>query len=181
MDAKVTSIEAVEAFRAGLVGYLEKAGRALDEVAEEVRRTRSWVESDRLVFWEKEVRRRKQALEQREQESWAARMSPLRQDGSGRLAEVRKARQAMRDAEEKLAATRRWARQFSNLVDSPAREIDSLREMLRQEMKEGAAFLGRIVGALDDYAELARRTAARPVAAAEGDGAEGGAGEAPSA
>ena len=45
--AKVSSIEALEAFRADLIRYVEKARVALEDAESEVRRTRSWLEADR--------------------------------------------------------------------------------------------------------------------------------------
>jgi len=48
--AKVTSLEAIEGFRARLIIYRDKAGRVLDEVSEEVSRTRGWLQGDRVTF-----------------------------------------------------------------------------------------------------------------------------------
>ena len=44
--AKVTSIEAIDAFKASLIVYLEKAGSVLDDVSDDVVRTRIWLQSD---------------------------------------------------------------------------------------------------------------------------------------
>ena len=43
-QAKVTSTEALGAFRSSLILFIETAGNALDEVRDEVRRTRTWVQ-----------------------------------------------------------------------------------------------------------------------------------------
>ena len=55
--AKVTSLEAIEAFRAKLVIYRDRASRVLDEVADEVTRTRGWLEIDRQTHWQGQIRR----------------------------------------------------------------------------------------------------------------------------
>ena len=55
--AKVTSLDALEAFRSNLIIYLSKARPTVDEINAEVVRLRVWLESDRRVFWEKQVRR----------------------------------------------------------------------------------------------------------------------------
>src|SRR2546430_12951766 len=56
--AKVTSIEALDDFKANLIVYLEKAGRLLDEISEDVVRTRIWLETDRQLHWKKLVHHR---------------------------------------------------------------------------------------------------------------------------
>ena len=56
--AKITSVEALESFQNVLVVYLDKAKRTMDEISDEVKRTRTWVESDRRVHWKHEVKRR---------------------------------------------------------------------------------------------------------------------------
>ena len=45
-QARVGSIDALEAFRAALIRYTERAKRALDDVTGEVKRTRGWLETD---------------------------------------------------------------------------------------------------------------------------------------
>ena len=66
--ARVTSLEAIEAFRAKLIIYRDKAGRVLDEVSDEVTRTRVWLQSDRRTYWQSQVERRTRELQQRQQE-----------------------------------------------------------------------------------------------------------------
>ena len=45
--AQVTSIEALDTFRASLLVYLTKARPVLDEVSADVQRTRNWLEVER--------------------------------------------------------------------------------------------------------------------------------------
>ena len=51
-QAQITSVEAIEAFRAQLVVYLAQMRPVLDEVTSEVVRTQSWLEDDRRRFWQ---------------------------------------------------------------------------------------------------------------------------------
>ena len=48
-SAKVTSFEALDAFKASLIVYLEKAGCVLDDGSDDVVRTRIWLQSDRQL------------------------------------------------------------------------------------------------------------------------------------
>ena len=51
-QAKVTSLDALEAFRSSAIVFASKARRAVDQASDEVRRTRYWLEGDRRTFWE---------------------------------------------------------------------------------------------------------------------------------
>ena len=64
--ARVTSLEAIETFRATLIVYREKAGRVLDEVNDSVVRTRLWLQTNRVAHWKNEVRRCDRELKQRQ-------------------------------------------------------------------------------------------------------------------
>ena len=46
-QAKVTSLHALESFRADLIVFISEAHRAVDEVGDEVRRTRYWIQKQR--------------------------------------------------------------------------------------------------------------------------------------
>jgi hypothetical protein len=45
-QAKITSVEALDAFRAALIIYLSKARPTLEEVSADVQRTRGWLEGE---------------------------------------------------------------------------------------------------------------------------------------
>ena len=71
--AHVTSVDALETFRASLIIYLSKARPALEEVSADVQRTRGWLESEQWPHWEREVRRRGQVLQEAQQALFSAR------------------------------------------------------------------------------------------------------------
>ena len=56
--AYITSVDALEVFRASLIVFLNKAHSALDQASDEIRRTRGWIQYDRRSYWENEARRR---------------------------------------------------------------------------------------------------------------------------
>ena len=62
--AHVTSIDALESFRASLIIYLAKARPVLEEVAADVVRTRLWLENDQRTYWENQVRSRARKVEE---------------------------------------------------------------------------------------------------------------------
>ena len=90
--AKVTSLGAIEDFRAKLIVYRDKAARVLDEVGDAVTRTRLWLESDRPAHWQNQIKQRTRELEQAHNlavSRWAAFLChAFRQSHGHRIGEV---------------------------------------------------------------------------------------------
>ena len=160
--ARVTSLEAIETFRARLIIYRDKAGRVLDEVSDEVIRTRLWLESDRINHWQNEIKRRKRELEQRQQELFSAQLSGLRDASYVQQQAVVKAKQALRDAEERLQMVKQWTCQFDQRVEPLARHVDKLRQTLGNDMGKAVAWLAELLKTLSAYAELSPATKSAP-------------------
>ena len=160
--AKVSSLEAIESFRAKLIIYREKAGRVLDEVSDDVIRTRLWLENDRIAHWQNEIKRRTRELEQRRQELFSAQLSGLREASYVQQQAVVKAKQALREAEERLQVVKQWSRQFDQRVEPLARHVDKLRHTLGNDMGVAVAWLAELLKSLSAYAELSHAPAVSP-------------------
>lgn len=152
--AKITSFDTLEGFQNTLIVYLDKAKRVLDEAHDEVRRTRTWVESDRRVHWLNEVKRRTRVLEMRQQELFSARIGNLAEPNQGHRQAVRQARKALEEATEKVEQVRRWAREFDNRVEPLARQVDKLRHTLTVDMGKAVASLKQTLESLHQYADV---------------------------
>jgi hypothetical protein len=152
--AQVTSIEAVDGFKASLVVYVEKAGRLLDEVSAAIVRTRIWLETDRLIHWKNQVRRRTRELAQADQELLTARLSGMPEAVKARRMAAENARLALRQAEEGLDRVRHWIRRYETQVESQAKLVSQLRQTLAFDMTRAATFLQGAVTTLASYADL---------------------------
>lgn len=152
-QARVSSIDALESFRASLILFLGKARQSLDEVSDELRRTRLWLQHDQRMKWEGELKRRQKILDRVEQELLASRISSLRDATAGQQAAVHKACKAVSEAEGKLRNIKGWSRNFEKTVESPARRIDSLRIHLEQEIPKAIMHMVQLIRTLDAYAE----------------------------
>lgn len=161
--AKVRSVEALEDFRAALIRYLEKAVVTVDEVTDEVRRTKDWLARDCPAHWRREAARRERVLKQREQELFTARLSGLQDDTSAQQLAVARARRALEEVEEKLRCARAWTRQYDGRVEPLARRVDKLRHTLSQDMRRAVAFLDGTIRSREAYAEV------RPAGGATGE------------
>src|SRR5690349_3997930 len=95
--AKVSSLEAIENFRARLIVYREKASRILDEVNDDVIRARQFIEVERPNRLQAELKRLHRELEQRQQELFSAQISNLQEASAVQQMAVQKARRAIRE------------------------------------------------------------------------------------
>jgi hypothetical protein len=152
--AHVTSVEAIEMFRANLIAYVGKARPVLEDACDEVMRTRQWLQHDRRMHWENQLKRRRKILEEAEQALFGSRISNLREPSSAEMAAVTRAKRAFDEAEEKLRLVKRWTMEFDNRVQPLVKELEGLRTMLANDMPKAAAHLAQVVKTLDAYANV---------------------------
>ena len=153
--AHVTSVEAIEAFRANLIIYLSKARPALEEVSADVMRVRSWIESDQRTRWEAEIRKRTKELEQATQELFSARISNLSEATAAQQLAVHRAKRALDEATEKLRVLKRWTRDFDGVVQPLVKQVEKLHTVFTNDMVQAVAYLAAAITKLSEYAEIA--------------------------
>lgn len=152
-QAKITSIEALETLRASLIIFLNKAHSRIDEVGDEIRRMRMWIQNDQRLRWESEIRKRRRILEQAEQELLTARLSSMRENNSLQMLAARRAREALAEAEEKLKNVRRWSRDFEFSVEPLWKKLGNVRSTLDHNLPKAIAYLNEAQKNLVAYAE----------------------------
>jgi chromosome segregation ATPase len=153
-QAKVTSIDVLEAFRAALIVFLTESRRSLDEVTDGVRRTRMWLEQEQRPFWEVQIRKRQKKLQEAEAELFGAKLSPLRDQTAKQQEDVRRARRALAEAEEKLRNVKKWLRDYDSTVEPMTKRLEGLRFFLDHDMIKALAFLVQAQRTLEGYAEV---------------------------
>jgi hypothetical protein len=154
-QAKVTSIDALETFRASVILFLTTAHQHLDSVGDDVRRMRGWVQSDQRLHWEGELRRRRQKLELADQELFSAKLSALRDNISAQQNAVRKAKAAVAEAEEKMRNVKLWTRNFDHAADPLVKRLEGLRLLLDHDLPKAISFLLQAQKTLEGYSESA--------------------------
>ena len=153
-QAQVTSFDALEIFRTHLILFLSKARIQVDEAGGEIRRTQGWLQNDQRLFWEREIRRRRRALDQAEADLLNAKMSNLRDNHSVELMAARRAKMAFVEAEEKLQNVKRWSRNFESSVAPLAKKLETLRGVLDHDLPKAVSFLLELQKTLEAYAEI---------------------------
>jgi predicted transcriptional regulator len=168
-QAKVTSIEALEAFRAALIVFLTKARRVVDDSSEEVSRTRQWIQHDQRTHWEGEFRRRTKKLEQAQAELMSVRLGAAAHQESARMARqmaVAKAQRDVAEVEGKLRKLKGWSQNYDTCAEPILKRMDKLRQGL-DELPKAIAYLVNVERALNAYAESGRTVSAEPSPQAE--------------
>lgn len=165
--AKVTSIEALDAFRASLMIYLEKARGALDEVNDEVRRARTWLQYDKRTYWDAEAKRRRRAWEEAKNELFRATLATFQEAKSSHQLAVTKTKRAMDEAEDKQRILKKWNQAFDSRVDPLAKKLERLRDNLARDLPNAVSFLAQAAKTLDAYTRIGA------AGGAQGSGAKG--------
>ena len=149
--AHVTDVETLERFRTSLMLFIEKASSSLDEVSEEVKRTRIWLQSEQKLNLDREMWRKKKDLEQLEAEYFSARLSKMAQKKTGIQMMMNKKRREIRELEDKMRAVSAWLRHYDSKVEVEARKVDKLRSMMDSEMGRAVQFLNEAAKNLHEY------------------------------
>jgi predicted nucleic acid-binding Zn-ribbon protein len=161
-QAHVTSLEAIEAFRAQLVVYLSQMQPVRVEISGEVLHTRSWMEDDRKRHWQQEMRKCNRKLEDAKQELFTASLSKLGTATSLQQMTVQKAQREMRAVEEKLTVLKRWDRDLDNRTSPLVKQMEQLHGFLTVEMERAVAYLDQAIRALEAYRSVAPQPAGNP-------------------
>ncbi len=152
--ANVTSLDAIEAFRASLVIYISKARPTLEEVSADVARTRVWLESDVLIRWQNEVKRRTKKLNEAQNALFSAEISNLRDATADERLAVARAKRALEEAETKLRLVKKWNRDFTQRIEPLAKQLEKLHTAFSNTLPEALAYLAEVSKTLHAYAEV---------------------------
>jgi len=154
-QAQVTSVEAIESFRASLILFLSKVRPTLEEVSDEVMRLQARIQNDQRRFWESELRKRGLKLEEAKQELFNAALSQLQQATALQHMAVQRAQRAVRDAEDKLGTVKKWERALEDRTAPLVKQIEEFHGFLTVEMGRAGAQLVQFVKALEAYTKVA--------------------------
>jgi hypothetical protein len=153
--AHVTSVEALEGFRASLILYISKARPALEEITSDVLRTRLWLENEQRTYWENQLKRRKREWDEAQAALFSSRLSNLREESSAEVQAVHRCKRAYEEAETKLRILKQWNREFEGRVFPLVKQMEKLQTLLSGDLPRAIAYLGELIRTLDVYAGVA--------------------------
>jgi hypothetical protein len=167
MQAKVSSIDSLEAFRTDLIHFIEKAKVALEAAEGDVRRTRSWLDVDQTNHWKTQMKARLKQFDQAEAEYYNARITRPTENHLSHKMAVAKAQQRITEAEAKLKMIKHWRMQYDNLTTPLLRRLDPAFFLVGNHLPKGIHMLSESIKALQAYAE--KTTAPQPAAPSPGE------------
>jgi len=163
--AQITSLEAIELFRADLIVFLDQVRPLLEETSGAVTRMKFWLQNEQRDFWENQLSRRRRRLEQAQAELFHASFSSFQTSQTGQQLAVRQAQHAVQEAEFKLAQLKKWARDLENFTDPLLKPVGQLQGFLTTDMGKAVAVLAQILQTLTAYTEGVPPTTTLPPAA----------------
>jgi hypothetical protein len=157
-QAQITSVEALERFRADLIVFVGQMRPVVDEVGGALVRMKFWLQNEQREFWEKQVRVRRLRLEEAQAELFNARLSTLQDSTILQHMAVQRAQRALTEVEEKLAALKKWDRDLDNLAGPLVKQSSQLQGFLAVDMGKAVAYLTQVIQSLEAYTSVAAPT-----------------------
>ncbi|MCX6876981.1 MAG: hypothetical protein NTW21_24675 [Verrucomicrobia bacterium] len=157
-QARISSIDALEAFRAELIQYIEKARVALEDMTGEARRTRTWLDVDRTQHWGAQLRKLTKLLHQAEEELYSANLSNPHASNALQKLAVAKLQRKLDEAEAKLRVIKHWRQIYDNRTSPLLRQLEPMFFRVGQHLPKAVHSLGESIKTLQAYAESSRPT-----------------------
>jgi hypothetical protein len=153
--ARVESVDALKEFRVALIKFAEAANGALGDSESEVQRMQMWLENDQTSHWTSQIRKRTEVVSRCKE---ALRMKKVFKDATGGKASyideekaLAKATRALEEAQQKMAATKSWARKFPKEAAAFKGSIQRMSTFVLADVPVAAAKLDRMTAALKAY------------------------------
>ena len=157
-EARVESVEAIQAFRRALLKFAEAANVALTEAEADAVGTLRWLETEQRTYWQNQVRKTTDLVSRCEE---ALRHKKIFKDASGRTPSavdeekaLAKAKRMKEIAEEKLGNVRKYAPRLNREIQLYKGQAQRLGTFIAADIPTVAAKLDKIVGTLEQYVAL---------------------------
>jgi hypothetical protein len=153
--ARVESLDALAMFRVALIKFQESGVSALGDAESDVYATIRWLENDMISHWNAQLRSRQEAVAKAAE---AVRQKTLFKDSTGRAASaveeqklLAKAQARFAEAEQKLAATKSWAKRLQKELVLYKGAMQRCQTMVTSDVPAAVNHLGSLIYALQEY------------------------------
>jgi hypothetical protein len=157
-QANVRSTEQLQDFRAALATFAEEALGALGTVDMEIRRTSRWLHDDLGVYWQGEIKRRREKLSIARAELSRRKMGQMYGRSTSHSEQkdaVEEAEKRLRDAEARAQKVKKWIPALQQAVmeyHSTSRRLEGL---IGGEIPRAMVQLERVIDSLEAYLAVA--------------------------
>ncbi|MCF7730527.1 MAG: hypothetical protein K9N23_02525 [Akkermansiaceae bacterium] len=152
-QARISSIDALEGFRADLIRYLDTARVALEDMTGEARRTRTWLDVDRTQYWTFQHKKTTKQLHQAEEELYSANLTNPQASNAIQKMAVARIRRKLDEIEAKLHAIKRWRQVYDNRTGPLIHQLEPMFAQVGQHLPKAVHTLTEFIKLLQAYAE----------------------------
>jgi hypothetical protein len=153
-QASVRSIDALKELRVAMALYGEDTLGAIGAVEAEVRRTVRWLMEERPVYWQEQIKRRREQVSTARAEVFKKNLQK-RPDYSPPMSEqkenLRKAEASLQDAEKRYAAVKKWQPLFKHAVLEYHASVQRIKDLTAGDMPRAVNLLSRMIDSLEAY------------------------------
>jgi len=153
-QADVHSIEALKSFRVALALFSEDALGALGAVESEIRRTLQWLQHDRPLYWQDQLKRRRERVATAKADLFRRQIAK-RPDSSPSTVEqkeaLRLAEASLQEAETRVRLVKKWETALQQAIFEYHGTTRRLKDLASSDAARAMALLERMVDALEAY------------------------------
>jgi len=157
--ANVHSIEALDRFRAALCSFAEGADLSLTMLRLELDRFVDWLEHGQLKYWQQEIRLREDRVGEAKTDLHRCLAATVDADRTPSCYQEKKvlenAKRRLEEAQDKLAAVRRWIPPVRQAVLEFRMKAEPLAGALLADIPKAVSLLEHLAARLAEYIDLA--------------------------
>ena len=155
-EVDVKSLDALRDAKNALVEFREVCGVALSESYADVHRTVAWLQNDRRMYWQTQIRKRNETLAQAKSELFRAQLSATESNPTcmDQKRAVAKAERGVAEAHEKVNRIKKWLMLLDREVMLFKGQCQQMARTVEGDIPRGEARLELLMDKLDKYMQV---------------------------
>ncbi|HEX5445719.1 MAG TPA: hypothetical protein VFW87_17965 [Pirellulales bacterium] len=154
MSAGVHSIAALEDLKASLTTFETEGKESLSVIGMDVRRGLEWFTHDLLKYWQTQIRKREDEVNNARADLERCRMQKYGDrtpDCTDQKVALKKAQARLEEAQQKVQAVKKWSRVLEEEAEEYRAQAQQLESIFSGELPKANAELARMLTALEGY------------------------------
>lgn len=156
--ADVRSIDAIDRFRANLIGFIDAGKMALNEAETDIEKTIGWLQRERVSHWTRQLRKRQELVSRAKSELYRKQTQASAKDSRPSVIDekraLRRAQERYEEAQKRMAATKRWVRSLERELALYKGNVSSFSGAVERDLPHAAALLKKMTEDLEKYLAL---------------------------
>ena len=162
-QASVQSVDALKELRVALALFGDDVLAALGGVEMEAKRTAQWLQHDRRMYWQDQIKRRREAVAQAQAEVFRRKLQKTA-DNTPAMSEqkelLRRAEASLHEAELRAALVKKWEPALQQAILEYHGSIRRIKNLASGDVPRAVFALERMIDALEAYLRVAPPTLA---------------------